>query len=482
MVIKEDQETIKQYTFDASNHHGDTDKVYIPDNINDLSDLLKKLNKSKKPITIAGSGTGLTGGRVPYGSSVLSTERFKDLVFADGILSCGTGCTWKQADEYAGKYGYFIGPNPTEYSSSIGGNINTNASGSRTFKYGSFRDVITSLSGVWSNGAHFTIGRGDYIEADNIIPLPGNAPVAELNIDYIAWPDTKNATGYKLVKGTDLIDLLVGSEGTLAVLTECLIRCEPLPNNIIGFIGFFDDQVKVLDFVQKLKNDSSLKPRLIEYFDDNSLNIQREKYNQVPDKAKSAIWTEFEINSDKVSSIEPSEEEIMAKVYDLISQSSKIADESWFAQNDKDHRFFAEFRHYLPERIYEDISENRNHKLGTDSAVPDKSFSAYFKKLHDDIAESEINHVIFGHIGNNHLHANMFPTEEQHEKSLDIYENLMREAISLKGTISAEHGIGKIKRRYFQLMYSEKDINSMIAVKKALDPQGILNPGNLFDL
>jgi len=474
MVIKTDQDTIHQYLFDASNFHGESSIVYIPESEDELSDLLAKCSTSGNSVSISGAGTGLTAGKVAVGNAVLSLEKFKKLEFVEGKLRVGVGCSWKEADEFARRFGYFIGPNPTEHNASIGGNIGTNASGSRTYKYGSFRDSIESLRICLAHGEVWEIDRGSYQEQDGFIDTI-NTPIAKsLPIDYINWPKTKNATGYKLVEGTDLIDILIGSEGTLAVTTECVIKCIPLSESLIGGIAFFEDIESLLDFVEVLKQQVLIKPRLIEYFDFNSLSLLNKQYPQIPEKAKGAIWFEEECQSSEIDAKSES-------WYNLLSENSTLADETWFATTDREHRVLTEFRHHLPEMIYENISKESRHKIGTDSAVPDVSFRKYFLSIHKKLEASDLNHVVFGHIGNSHLHANLFPENDEEEAlGKKLYLELMEEAIKMGGTVSAEHGIGKLKVDYFYLMYGKENIKKMKKIKQIFDPNGILNPGNLF--
>lgn len=476
MIVKTDPDTLKPYLFDASNLHGKSEKVLIPESLEELVAAVSDVNDNGGTLTISGAGTGLTGGRVANGGAIISLEKFRDMDMYGNILECGVGVSWRDANSYAESYGYFIGPNPTEYNSSIGGNINTNASGARTYKYGTLRDKIRWIEIVLSDGTKWKIERGQYLEKNKEIELPSNyRGNGRLSINYVEWPDTKNATGYKMVEGADLIDLFIGSEGTLGIVTSCGIECEKLPDQLIGGIVFFEVQPKLIDFVEAIQNHTRLTPRLLEYFDENALRWMREKYQEIPDNASGAIWFEEEINEGKDI------EETITAWYEEIIRYSKLTDETWFAQNDKEHRRLSEFRHHLPEMIYENISERGQSKIGTDSAVPKNRFREYFEYLNSRLRASGIKHVVFGHIGNSHVHANLFPdTREQSEIGKRLYQELMKKAVDMGGTVSAEHGIGKLKRDYFYMMYGDEAVAKMKKVKDFFDPNGIFNPGNLF--
>jgi D-lactate dehydrogenase (cytochrome) len=140
------------------------------------------------------------------------------------------------------------------------------------------------------------------------------------------------------------------------------------------------------------------------------------------------------------------------------------------------------FRHALPVSVNERVVRNKQRKIGTDMAVPDETFSQFLKYQKLMLDASGIDYVIFGHIGDCHLHANLLPKDEQEaERSRHLYGRFVAQAIMLGGCVSAEHGIGKLKRKYLDAMMGERYLNEMAAIKKALDPNGILGVGNVFD-
>lgn len=140
------------------------------------------------------------------------------------------------------------------------------------------------------------------------------------------------------------------------------------------------------------------------------------------------------------------------------------------------------FRHALPVAVNETIARYNQRKVGTDMAVPDENFACLLRFYKLKLEESRLDYVIFGHIGDNHLHVNLLPkTEEEAVKARHVYGRFVAQAIMLGGTISAEHGIGKHKRKYLYMQMGERYINEMVAFKKTFDPNAILGRGNLFD-
>jgi D-lactate dehydrogenase (cytochrome) len=141
-----------------------------------------------------------------------------------------------------------------------------------------------------------------------------------------------------------------------------------------------------------------------------------------------------------------------------------------------------EFRHALPVSVNERVVKNKQKKIGTDMAVPDENFPCFLQFYKETLNASGLDYVIFGHIGDCHLHANMLPkNDEEAETARNIYGRCIAQAIMLGGTVSAEHGIGKLKRKYLAAMMGERYLNEMAELKKVFDPNGILGRGNMFD-
>ena len=141
----------------------------------------------------------------------------------------------------------------------------------------------------------------------------------------------------------------------------------------------------------------------------------------------------------------------------------------------------SEFRHRLPVLVNEWIVRHNQHKVSTDMAVPDEEFAGMLKFYKETLRASQLKYVIFGHIGDNHVHVNILPrNDDEAAKAWAIYRQFIRRAVEVGGTISAEHGIGKLKREYLRELYGDKHLREMAALKHAFDPEGILGRGNMF--
>lgn len=484
MLLKTDPEFIQSYLTDASNFKTNECKgVYIPETIEEISDILKEANRTKTPITISGAGTGLVGGRVPREGYILSLEKFKKILSLDKknkLCQVQANVTLAELQEFLKGHFLFYPPDPTEKNCSIGGTVATNASGARTLKYGSTRNWIYAIKVVLPDGEIFSLTRNQIIANNsNFNFKTESGKIYSFNLPQIKIPEVKNAAGYFIKPNMDLLDLFIGSEGTLGVITECTVKLLESPKELISMVIFFSTFEDAYSFMElartaKTKNKHSLiEPRALEFFDDKALEFLSHKFTKVRNK-NFAIWYEQEI-------YEENSEKILEELFDLILKCKGNPDEIWFAFNEKEIYEINEFRHSISALVNEYISRNNFRKLGTDTAVLSEHFRNFYNYCINQCKEYSINYVAYGHIGNNHLHLNMLPKNENEiQIASNLYKKFCIKAVELGGTISAEHGIGKIKREYFELMYPEEKLYGMFQIKKIFDPFLILNKYNIF--
>jgi len=491
MIIKTDPDTIQNYLSDASNYRGSSDKVYIPDNSNELQKAVSECYFSKTPFTISGAGTGLTGGRVPQKGAIISTENLNHIIQIDEnarLAKVQPGLLLSELEMELNQNGFFFPPNPTEKNSSIGGNIAVNASGSRTFKYGAYRNFVKSLNVILPNGDEVFIPKNKYHVNNEILKFSSLRNFSySIPIYDIHMPDIKNASGYFMKNGMDAIDLFIGNEGTLGVISEAELEFLPLPEKVLGLIVFFDSVDKLLTFVENIRITSKINNKLnyqdvsdisarsIELYDAHALKILQTYYPQIPHNVNGAVWIEQEMT-------EQNEDDIIFKWYTLIADFTKFTDFIWTALSENEHNTFREFRHQLPLHISEQILKVGFRKVGTDTAVPDDKFIPFYKFAKSLLDKSGIEYAIWSHAGNSHLHANLLPnSQQQFDDSVKIYDEIIHQTLIFGGTVSAEHGIGKLKKKYLIEMYGDEAIDCMRTVKKVLDPYNLLGRGNIFD-
>ena len=218
----------------------------------------------------------------------------------------------------------------------------------------------------------------------------------------------------------------------------------------------------------------AIDARALEYFDRESLTFLRQKYETIPADATGAIFFEQETDSS-------SEDFIMMSWLALLEKHQALADDSWFATNEPDQAKLREFRHALPVLMNEWFASHRQRKVSTDMSVPDDAFAEMLQFYQSTLQTSGLRYTIFGHIGDNHVHVNILPRDDKEgERAREIYVQFLKRAAAVGGTLSAEHGIGKLKRDYLRLFYSEENLREMAALKRSFDPAGILGRGNIF--
>ncbi len=482
MLKKTEISDIQSYLSDAANIKGKCKAVLFPENFKDISEILKEANINKTEVTISAGRTGLTGGCVPKNGLLISTEKLNKIISIDltkKTATVQTGVLLSELQQEVESKNLFYPPDPTETNATIGGTVATNASGARTFKYGPTRNFVEELELVLPTGELLKIKRGQYLANDlyGTITLPDKK--WNFRIPNYTMPDVKHAAGYFSKKNMDIIDLFIGSEGTLGIITEIKLRLLELPKNILSMIIFLNSENDIFSFVKNIKEKSYNKLsvidlREIEFFDENSLNLLKNDFPNIPDNSKGAIWIEQEYKPEI-------EDNLIEEITETIIANNGNENNIWFAMNEKERKNLKDFRHSIPLATNEIISAGNLQKVGTDTAVPDCKFREFFYFTKNLILENQLQYVVYGHIGNSHLHFNMLPkNKEEFLLAKKLYGTICEKSVELGGTISAEHGIGKLKRDYLLKMFGTKNIKQMAKLKKTFDPNMILNIGNIF--
>ena len=381
-----------------------------------------------------------------------------DTATAEGGVMLGA---FQDAIEATGR---FYPPDPTSRREcSLGGSIVCNASGARSFRYGPTRRWIEAVQVVTPTGEVHEVVRGQ--------PAPADWPT-------VRWPEPalKTAAGY--APSPSWLDLLIGSEGTLGVVTRATVRLTDLPADVIGLVAFFPDRVAAVRFVEVARRAArddprgALSPRCLEYYDRACLAVAADRLGWVPAGAGAALFCEQEVAAGADPDVH------LEAWLGALSEAGALADDTVLATDAPGRERLYALRHAIPAGINERAVANGMRKVGTDLAVPhaalDRMMTAY--------EAAPVDAVLFGHIGDDHLHLNLLPrTPAELEQALAYYDELARLAVSLGGTVSAEHGIGKLKRRHLAWMVGDEVLASFRALKDHVDPAGILARGNVFE-
>jgi D-lactate dehydrogenase (cytochrome) len=507
MLKRTDEDALAAFATDESGLYQaqGLEAVCYPTSREEVVALLREANATGTPVTISGAGTGVTGGRVATGGGiVVSTEELRRPEAHGGSLIDVErfGRSYAIAVDEASQEawvpagvslellaemlpaGLLYPPDPTEMSAFLGGTLATNASGARTFHYGATRAWVLGLTVVLPNGDTLRIERGQVKEQGGAPTFTGESgQTYTVPLPTYPAPDLKNASGLYSQPGMDLVDLFLGDEGLLGVVTEAHLRLVEAPEMILGEIAFFPEEDEALGFADDLRQ-ASAEGRLtvlsLEFFDAHSLRfIQHEA---VEGKAYgAAIYTELAGDLDDLDAFM---ESLEAHHY--------VAD--WFADTEADAKEQKAFRHLLPEGVNSYVRQRGSQKMGTDFVVPAAGFREMLAAYHAagqtlaaEFPRAGEHYLIFGHLGNDHLHANFLTdTEAELARVRELYAALAQQAIALGGVISGEHGVGKKTalvdgRRvpYLELMVGKEGLLEIARAKRALDPNLILNVGNM---
>ncbi|HEY0097617.1 MAG TPA: FAD-binding oxidoreductase [Pyrinomonadaceae bacterium] len=492
MLEKFKPDEVQSYLADASNlAGGHAARVVFPETTEEVAVMLAAASRERVPVTVSGAGTGVVGGRVPFGGIVLATDklnRIGEIVPGanGGEASAEAGVALADFQRAVEARGLLYPPDPTERSCYLGATVATNSSGARTFKYGATRRYIRRLRVALATGDVLNLSRGELFANEGRLRIPlGDGRNIEARLPAYRMPQTrKHAAGYYVAQGMDAIDLFIGSEGTLGVVCEIEAALLSRPEGVLGGVVFFREEEKLLAFVRAARAASldtragnlegELDARALEFFDAEALNFLREKFPLIPRDAAGAIFFEQETK-------EHTEERLMDAWLALLERHEAALDASWFAANERDGARLREFRHALPLLVNEWLARHGQRKVSTDMSVPDEAFPAMLGFYQETLRASRLSYVIFGHIGDNHVHVNILPRDDaQAATAREIYRRFIERAVRTGGTISAEHGVGKIKRDYLRTLYGEEHLRQMAALKRAFDPACILGRGNMF--
>lgn len=488
MILKTNPDEFENFLVDASNFKGNCEAVYFPENVNEIVSIIKEANKNKTKVTVAGNRTGLTGACIPQNGIVIATDKLNKIleinqtsfyaIVEPAVLLSDFQKEMKQQN-------LFYPPDPTETNCYIGGTVATNASGAKTFKYGPTRDYVIGLQVVLPDGEVLDLERGKQTAIDYDLSLTTQSGKnISLQIPDYTFPVVKNASGYFVKPDMDAIDLFIGSEGTLGIITKIKLKLLPQPEDTISCVLFFEEETTALNFLEEARDTShqnkknnlndNINALALEFFDERALKFLAKDFSATPENAQAAIWFEQESTADTF--------DLILEAWNVLMQAHNVNEETaWFAFSDADKEKIKDFRHAISWKVNEYVARNNFRKLGTDVAVPDKVFREFYFTLQNWAKQSNIDFVSYGHFGNSHIHLNFLPKNDaEFNEGKKLYKQICEEAIRLGGTISAEHGIGKAKRDYLLMMYGEVNIRKMAALKKSLDPNLVLGIGNIF--
>lgn len=509
------------YLQDESKLTGWAESISFPESEEELLACLQSCKENGSRLVIQGGLTGLCGGAVPQGGQIVNLSKMNRILgmrfdeetdsyilrVEPGLLLqdlqqalvrkrfdvSGWSDASKRAAEGFRKSGqdWFFPPDPTETLASLGGMAACNASGAASYQYGAMRDHVQGIHLVTGKGI-LLLHRGEKTQGEFFADWG-----ADFAFDLEKEIKGKNAAGYVLNHKADAIDLFLGSEGTLGLISELDIRLAKKPSNRMGILFFFDKTEQAVGFVRWLRGEernSHEKSRLsdpvaIEYLNQDSFLLlqafkkmkpELSRFDSILNESKQGIYVEYHLQS---------EEQMINQAEHLFKHAAFLglqAGTEWCAFDDASLEQMKQLRHAVPECVNLQMDQfkredGRLRKMGTDFAVPDGKLAACMRMYEQDLEKLGIASVVFGHIGDNHIHVNLLPsTWEEHRASQALIEGWAEMVIEWGGTVTAEHGVGRTKQKAFEKMFSPRDRESMKAVKLIFDPQDFFNRGVVF--
>ena len=408
----------------------------------EVSQIMSHAYARNIPVTVRGSGTGLVGAAVPiHGGILLETTKMNQILALDEnnlTVTVQPGVLLMELAAFAQDHDFLYPPDPGEKSATIGGNISTNAGGMRAVKYGVTRDYVRSLTVVLPNGEIQTFG----------------AAVA------------KNSSGYSLK------DLIIGSEGTLAVICEAVMKLVPLPKVSISLLVPFPDMKSAIEAVPHIIR-SKVTPTAIEYMSRDTI-LFSESYlgKKFPDTKNDAyILLTFDGNTDAQV------EQDMSTVAELCLQIGAL--DAYIVDTEERKKSVWSARGAFLEAIKASTTEMDE----CDVVVPGNRVDTFIKYTHELAAEFSVRIPSFGHAGDGNLHVyicrDALNDNDWESTKSAVFDRMYQKAVELGGLVSGEHGIGYAKKEFLKRQYGETPIALMQGIKQVFDPKNILNPGKI---
>lgn len=429
------------YSYDATQKQFLPDVVVHPGNVEEISAIMKLANENRIPVFPRGAGSGFTGGSLPVGGGiVLVTTRLDRILEIDEenlVATVEPGVVTEQFQQAVEKVGLFYPPDPASLKfSTLGGNVAECAGGPRCVKYGVTKDFIIGLEIVTPTG--------------DIIKTGG--------------PTMKGVVGYDLTK------LICGSEGTLAVITKIIVKLLPKPEAKKTMLVLFDSIDGAAQAVSDIIRNKII-PTTLEFMDSRTIDCVRQATDlDMPDSANAVLI--IEVDGDR---------EFLDKQAQRIAEITKPLGvvETRIAETDAESEALWQIRR----SVSASLRKVNPDKFNEDICVPRSKVPEMIRKI-DVIADKyQIPIVNFGHAGDGNIHVNVMidsKVEGEQERADRAIEEVFKGALELGGTMSGEHGVGIMKQPYIPLELANNAVDYMKTIKRALDPNNILNPGKIF--
>jgi D-lactate dehydrogenase (cytochrome) len=492
---------IQSFLEDAAHYPGGhASGLLRPRTVEEVSSALRTGDR----ILAVGAQSSLTGGATPFGDVVLSTDRLNTLHIESNRVRAGAGVPLQTLQDELAKVGRWFPPVPTYLGAFAGGAVATCAAGAATFKYGTVREWVDGLTVVLAGGDVLTISRGERFAKDNEFKIETSTGVRTIHIPDIRMPDVpKRSAGYFLAKGMDLIDLFIGSEGTLGVIAEVIFKTAPLPAAMCRALVPVPSETIAIDLVGALRHAApAVDIVAIEHLDARSIEVVREdgvdrKLNiTLPAGSAVVLLADLELsNSRDLQAQLESMRDATAPDFPLV-RFGRLLDRFGVLDDTEialpHHRAraaaFAELREAVPAGVNRRVRLAKQHdgtisKTAADMIVPFDRFAEMMSICRRLFADRGLDLAVWGHISDGNVHPNVIPkSADDVAKGREAILELGDAVIAMGGCPLAEHGVGRnpIKQQLLSRLYADAGVRAMRDIKLSLDPNGSLAQGVIF--
>ena len=436
-----EKEYLITYSYDATGIESLPDLVVFPEIEKDIEQLLRIAYKYKIPITPRGAGVGFSGGSIPLkgGIAVVFTRMNKILSIdtENFMAEVEPGVVTEHLQQEVEKKGLFYPPDPASLkTSTIGGNVGENAGGLRCYKYGVTGNYVLGLEAFLINGEKIRAG-------SRVI---------------------KDVAGY------DIKSLLVGSEGTLAVISKIFLKLIPLPQHRVLFQVDFRSLRSGAEFINKMIN-SNVYPSVLEFMDKSSISAVY-RYLGLPLNKKINASVIIEIDGNRVDV-----EERKNKFLEIIKNAEMIQYKTANTETEQEELW------NIRRNISPAIARLKPKKINEDIVVPSAKIPDTVQYINQLAEDFRLIIPLFGHFGDGNIHTNLM-VDPRDKKEMDradvVLDKIFRYVISVNGSISGEHGIGISKKPFMKYQFNSVEMELFKQIKQAFDPENLLNPGKIF--
>ena len=485
--ITTDQDIVSGYDHDWSNLKGSAIALCRPKDRLECAIIMRICFKLNINMTISAGRTNLTGSATPNGGiiiSIINLNSIGNINYINNTIESSPGVYLEDLRNHIirkskNKLEFPVDPTSRK-EAMVGGTISCNASGFIPGEKGAMRYWIDSIDLLLPSGEIIKINRGNHISHNGefIIKKPDKSELA-IKVPTYNRVNLKNASGpFSSSNGSmDFIDLIIGSEGIFGCITNATLKLKNKPTDYLNLFIKLKNEDQAFEFYSYISDylygDMS-KLSGFEYFGENCLSYMNHHEYLFDEEYNVGVYMQIPIYNEKIDNMIEDWYEVLMR-FKYIKQDNQILS----LNEPRNWKTFFEARHSIPANALHQSRESKTASIITDTIVPPPVFNQFIKETHKLIKRHKIDYLLFGHLGDCHLHFHLIPNQQNEDEAISCYHKIIQISSKLGGVYSAEHGTGKRKRQDFIDCYGDNAVKQIIMCKEGFDPNFLLNNGNV---